>query len=88
MSRRRNCWDNAVAESFFSSLKQDRIQKRIYRVRQLRRGMTPQTATGRIPAGHLKGCFEAFSELHRDFSRARRGEANTHMPGLPKGQDG
>jgi putative transposase len=26
MSRRGNCWDNAVAESFFSSLKKERIQ--------------------------------------------------------------
>jgi len=30
MSRRANCWDNAVAESFFSSLKKERIKKRIY----------------------------------------------------------
>lgn len=30
MSRRGNCWDNAVAESFFSSLKKERIKKRIY----------------------------------------------------------
>lgn len=29
MSRRGNCWDNAVAESFFSSLKKERIKKRI-----------------------------------------------------------
>jgi len=29
MSRRVNCWDNAVAESFFSSLKKERIRKRI-----------------------------------------------------------
>lgn len=34
MSRRGNCWDNAVAESFFSSLKKERIQKRIYNTRQ------------------------------------------------------
>ncbi|WP_422098433.1 IS3 family transposase [Variovorax sp.] len=33
MSRRGNCWDNAVAESFFSSLKKERIQKRIYKTR-------------------------------------------------------
>ena len=26
MSRRGNCWDNAVAESFFSSLKKERIK--------------------------------------------------------------
>jgi putative transposase len=30
MSRRGNCWDNAVVESFFSSLKKERIKKRIY----------------------------------------------------------
>jgi len=29
MSRRGNCWDNAVAESFFSSLKKERIKKHI-----------------------------------------------------------
>ena len=29
MSRRGNCWDNAVAESFFGSLKKERIRKRI-----------------------------------------------------------
>jgi len=33
MSRRGNCWDNAVAESFFSSLKKERIRKQIYRTR-------------------------------------------------------
>ena len=33
MSRRGNCWDNAVAESFFGSLKKERIKKRIYRNR-------------------------------------------------------
>ena len=30
MSRRGNCWDNAVAESFFSSLKSELIKKKIY----------------------------------------------------------
>jgi putative transposase len=34
MSRRGNCWDNAVAESFFSSLKKERIRRRIYVSRQ------------------------------------------------------
>lgn len=35
MSRRGNCWDNAVAESFFSSLKKERIRQRIYKTREL-----------------------------------------------------
>jgi len=35
MSRRGNCWDNAVAESFFSSLKKERIKKRIYNNRKI-----------------------------------------------------
>jgi putative transposase len=37
MSRRGNCWDNAVAESFFSSLKKERIRNRIYETRDLAR---------------------------------------------------
>jgi len=37
MSRRSNCWDNAVAESFFSSLKKEGIKKRIYKTRDLAR---------------------------------------------------
>lgn len=35
MSRKGNCWDNAVAESFFSSLKKERIKKHIYKNREL-----------------------------------------------------
>lgn len=34
MSRRGNCWDNAVAESFFASLKKERIKKRIFNTRE------------------------------------------------------
>jgi putative transposase len=35
MSRRGNCWDNAVAESFFGSLKKERIKRRIYKTREI-----------------------------------------------------
>jgi hypothetical protein len=35
MSRKGTCWDNAVAESFFSSLKKERIKKQIYKNRDL-----------------------------------------------------
>ena len=31
MSRRGNCWDNAVAESFFGCLKKERVKKHIYK---------------------------------------------------------
>lgn len=37
MSRHGNCWDNAVMESFFSSLKKERIRKRIYKTRDMAR---------------------------------------------------
>lgn len=35
MSRRGNCLDNAVAESFFSSLKKEHIKKKIYKTRAI-----------------------------------------------------
>jgi putative transposase len=34
MSRRGNGYDNAVAESFFSNLKKERIKRKIYPTRQ------------------------------------------------------
>jgi putative transposase len=37
MSRRGNCWDNVVADSFFSSLKKERIRRRVYKTRELAR---------------------------------------------------
>ncbi|GAB5373668.1 MAG: hypothetical protein AcusKO_01300 [Acuticoccus sp.] len=33
MSRRGNCHDNAVAESFFNLLKRERIRRKVYRTR-------------------------------------------------------
>jgi putative transposase len=35
MSRKGNCWDNAVAESFFGSLKKERVKKQIYKNREM-----------------------------------------------------
>jgi putative transposase len=34
MSRRGNCWDNAVVESFFQLLKRERIKRKIYSTRE------------------------------------------------------
>jgi transposase InsO family protein len=44
MSRRGNCWDNAVAESFFSSLKTEQIKKRIYAARAQAKSETSITS--------------------------------------------
>jgi putative transposase len=33
MSRSGNCWDNAAMESFFSSLKIERVARKVYRTR-------------------------------------------------------
>ena len=35
MSRKGNCWDNAVAEAFFSSLEKALIKRQIYKSRDL-----------------------------------------------------
>lgn len=35
MSRKGNCWDNAVAEAFFASFKKERVKKLIYKNREL-----------------------------------------------------
>lgn len=37
MSRRGNCHDNAVAESFFSLLKSERVERKIYKDRETAR---------------------------------------------------
>ena len=34
MSRKGDCWDNAVAESFFGTLKTERVSWRSYRTRE------------------------------------------------------
>ena len=39
MSRRGNCWDNAVSESLFSGLRTERIRKRIYKTRDTARAV-------------------------------------------------
>lgn len=34
MSRKGDCWDNAVIESFFASLKTEEVNGRLYRTRE------------------------------------------------------
>jgi choice-of-anchor B domain-containing protein len=70
MSRRGNCWDNAVAESFFSSLKKERVRKRIYKTRDL--------AATDEPAGYL-GWHRVAAQ------RRRRGENSAGLRALGSG---
>ena len=35
MSRKGNCWDNAVAEAFFGSVKKELIKKQVYKARDV-----------------------------------------------------
>lgn len=70
MSRRGNCWDNAVAESFFSSLKKERIKKQIYKDRDTAtRDIADYIASFYNPTrrhSHLGGVSpEAFEAAHR-----------------------
>ena len=73
MSRKGNCWDNAVAESFFSSLKQERIKKQIYKNRALATADVADyidTFYNRMRRhSHLRGLspeqFEAAHQPHR-----------------------
>jgi putative transposase len=73
MSRKGNCWGNAVAESFFSRLKKERVKKRIYKTREL--AMTDiaeyietfynRTRCQGYPAGVSPEQFEAAQEPRR-----------------------
>jgi putative transposase len=45
MSRSGNCWDNAAIESFFSSLKTERVSRKIYWSRDEVTGPTRAWAT-------------------------------------------
>ncbi len=46
MSKRGDCWDNAAMESFFSSLKTERVARTVYRTRDEPRTMCSPTSRG------------------------------------------
>jgi len=74
MSRKGNCWDNAVAESFFSSLKKERVKKQIYKNREL--------ALHDV-ADYIDGFFNATPQSPwRCQSRAIRGSTEASLTGL------
>jgi putative transposase len=66
MSCRWHCWDNAVAVSFFSNLKNERIKKRIY--------STQAEAMSEIFA-YIEGFFNSFHRYkHLDQLSPYEGE--------------
>lgn len=86
MSRKGNCWDNAVAESFFSSLKKERIKQQIYKNRTL--ALADLTAyidtfyNGTRRHSHLGGVSpEPFEAAH--VRLRRRGPLNPGNSGIP-----
>ena len=76
MSRRGNCWDNAVVESFFSSLKKERIRRKTNRSRDVARAdlfdYIETFYNRKRRHGHLGGvspeAYEKVSELALDVS--------------------
>ena len=75
MSRKGNCWDNAVVESSFGSLKKERIKKQIYKNRELAEAdVRDYIETFYNPSrrhSHLDGVSpEQFETAHR---RSKRG---------------
>jgi putative transposase len=68
--RKGNCWDNAVAESFFGSLKKERIKKQIYKNRELASADVADYIVAVYNRsrrhGHLGGVSpEQFEEAHK-----------------------
>jgi transposase InsO family protein len=77
MSRKGNCWDNAVAESFFGSLKKERIKKQIYKNREF--------AIADVAGLHrfLLQSHETPQSSRRAQSRAVRGGSQTSPAASP-----
>ena len=55
MSRRGNCWDNAVAEAFLSSVQKERIKQHICKNRELE-------------VNDISDCIESFDNRTRGHS--------------------
>ena len=70
--RKGNCWDNAVAESFFSSLKKERIKKQIFKNRELAVADYIETFYNRTRRhSHLGGVSpEQFEAAHKPRRQA------------------
>jgi len=65
MSRKGNFWDNAVAESFFGSLKQERVQWRNYQTRNEAQQDIMNYITMWYNSLRLHSYLETFARLRR-----------------------
>ena len=89
MSRKGNCWDNAVAESFFGSLKKEQIKKQIYKNRDLAIAAVASyidTFYNRIRRhSHLGGLSpEQFEAAHKPPGRVSTKAWDLHLPRTAK----
>jgi transposase InsO family protein len=75
MSRKGNCWDNAVMERFFLNLKMERVWQRTY----ANRGEAMTAASTSIPAPHGSPCC-----VRRVCQQARRGRLIRQGPVFTK----
>lgn len=72
MSRRGNCHDNAVVESFFNLLKRERIRRRTYRTRDEARRMssiTSRCSTTRRASTSATACYRPSSSKNGTRSK-------------------
>lgn len=76
MSRRGNCHDNAVAESFFQLLKRERIKKRIYLTREIAK----QDIFNYIEIFYYSFCMKAAKSLLSPREFERRYESEKCLP--------
>ena len=73
MSRRGSCGDNAVAESFFSSLKRERVKRQIYATRE-------QTKSDMLD--HIEGFYNRVRR-HRDRKSTRLNSSHIQKSRMP-----
>ena len=65
MSRRGNCWDNAAMESFFGSLKKERIRRKTYRGLGMKHGLMYSITLKHFTTGNVGiSILEAFLRLN------------------------
>ena len=75
MSRKGDCWDNAVVESFFGTLKQERVQWRHYQSRRAAQQDILQYITMFYNSQRMHSCLDYKSPNQYEADMANLGKA-------------